>query len=177
MRRHKAGPQAEAVQGFRSGDRTGATKREPAGLLLLSAVQPLVVRQDIIVPADALSMQAVRSGGPGGQNVNKVASKIELRVDLARVIGMSHSAAERLRSLAAGKLDADGRLLVVSQRTRDSHMNLEDARDKVRALVLLALIEPKRRRKTRPTRGSVERRITDKKRRGSQKEARRTRET
>jgi len=140
-------------------------------------VESLVVRQDVIVPADALSMQAVRSGGPGGQNVNKVASKIELRVDLARVIGMSPPARDRLRSLAAGKLDADGRLLVVSQRTRDSHMNLEDAREKVKALVLLALIEPKRRRKTRPTRGSVERRIADKKHRGTQKAARRSHET
>jgi ribosome-associated protein len=140
-------------------------------------VESLVVRQDVIVPADALSMQAVRSGGPGGQNVNKVASKIELRVDLARVIGMSSPARERLRSLAAGKLDAEGRLLVVSQRTRDSHMNLEDAREKVKALVLLALIEPKRRRKTRPTRGSVERRIADKKHRGTQKAARRSHET
>jgi ribosome-associated protein len=121
-------------------------------------------------------MQAVRSGGPGGQNVNKVASKIELRVDLTRVVGMSHAATQRLRSLAAGKLDAEGRLLVVSQRSRDSHVNLEDAREKVRVLVLQALVEPKRRRKTRPTRGSVERRIADKKRRGSQKSDRRSHE-
>jgi ribosome-associated protein len=155
----------------------GLLQRALAGLLWVSAVQPLVVRQDVVIPADALSMQAVRSGGPGGQNVNKVASKIELRVDLARVGGMSHAAAGRLRSLAAGKLDAEGRLLVVSQRSRDSHVNLEDAREKVRVLVLQALVEPKRRRKTRPTRGSVERRIADKKRRGSQKADRRSHET
>jgi ribosome-associated protein len=78
-----------------------------------------------------------------------------------------------LRALAAGRLDADGRLLVVSQRSRDQRANLEDAREKVRALVLLALEAPRRRHRTRPTRGSNERRIAEKKRRGQQKANRR----
>jgi ribosome-associated protein len=134
---------------------------------------PLVITKGISVPADAMSMQAARSGGPGGQNVNKVASKVELRVDLARIVGLSAAAAQRLRHMAANQLDSGGQLLVVSQRSRDQHANLELAREKVRALVLRAMVEPKRRHKTRPTRGSVERRLADKKRRSSQKAARR----
>jgi ribosome-associated protein len=136
-------------------------------------VEALFVRSGVIVPADALSMQAVRSSGPGGQNVNKVASKVELRADLERIVGLDASALARLRALAAGRLDADGRLLVVSQRSRDQRVNLEDAREKVRALVLLALEAPRSRRRTRPTRGSNERRIAEKKRRGMQKATRR----
>ena len=133
---------------------------------------PIFVRS-VTIPAQAMSMHAVRSGGPGGQNVNKVASKVELRVDIALITGMSAPALGRLRALAAGRLDAEGRLLVSCQRSRDQHANLEDARDKISALVLQALPEPKRRRPTGPTRGSVERRIADKKRRGAQKATRR----
>jgi ribosome-associated protein len=135
--------------------------------------EPLVVRPGIVVPAEAMQMHAVRSGGPGGQNVNKVASKVELRVDVSRITGLDPSAHERLRAHAGGALDAEGWLRVTSQRTRDQRMNLEDARDKVCAIVLRALVRPRPRRKTRPTRGSVERRIEDKKRRAQVKAGRR----
>jgi ribosome-associated protein len=136
-------------------------------------VEPLIVRPGVVVPGDALAMQASRSGGPGGQNVNKVASKVELRADLSRIVGLDAASLERLRLLAAGRLDAEGRLLVVSQRGRDQRANLDDAREKVRELVLRALEVPRRRRRTKPTRGSNERRIAEKKRRGSQKASRR----
>ena len=106
------------------------------------------------VPAAALSWTAVRSAGPGGQNVNKVASKVELRVDLDRVEGLTEAQRARLAALAASRLDAEGRLLVTSQRTREQPRNLEDARAKVRALVERALVEPRRRRATRPTAAS-----------------------
>jgi ribosome-associated protein len=135
--------------------------------------EPLVVRPGVVVPAEAIEMRAVRSSGPGGQNVNKVASKVELRVDLSRAIGMDDGARARLRTLAAGRLDADGWMLVTSQKTRDQRMNLEDARGKVRDVIAAALERPRRRRKTKPTRGSVERRIEDKKRRGQVKAKRR----
>ena len=107
------------------------------------------VAPGVVVPAAAIGVQATRSSGPGGQNVNKVASKIELRVDLDRVEGLSEDARARLVSLAAGRLDAEGRLLVTSQRTRDQHRNLEDAREKVRAVVLRALVRPRTRRQRR----------------------------
>ena len=135
--------------------------------------EALFVRPGVVVPADAMQTSASRAGGPGGQNVNKVASKIELRVDLTKIVGLDDGAAGRLRALARGALDAAGRLLVTSQRTRDQRANLEDAREKVRRLVLRALERPRPRRETRPTRGSVERRIEDKKRRSRLKSSRR----
>jgi ribosome-associated protein len=132
---------------------------------------PIVVRTGVVIPADALSVRAVRAGGPGGQNVNKVSSKVELRVDIDRVEGLDAAARHRLRALAP--LDADGHVLITSQRTRDQHANLDDAREKVRLLVERALVVPRSRRKTRPTRGSVERRLSDKKRRTQAKADRR----
>lgn len=124
---------------------------------------PILVRAGVVIPADALTMRAVRASGPGGQNVNKVSSKVELRVDIDCVEGLDAAARHRLR--AAATLDADGNVLVTSQRTRDQRTNLDDAREKVRLLVERALFVPRARRKTRPTRGSVERRLSDKKRR------------
>jgi ribosome-associated protein len=136
--------------------------------------EPIVVASGVVVPAAALSLHTSRSSGPGGQNVNKVASKVELRVDLDRVEGLGEEARTRLRSLAEGRLDAEGRLLVVSQRTRDQHRNLEDAREKVRALVHRALIRPRPRRPTRVTAAAKARRLAEKKRRGTHKRRRGT---
>jgi ribosome-associated protein len=116
--------------------------------------EPIRIGQHVVVPAAALTLKAVRSSGPGGQNVNKVASKVELRVDLARVEGLSDDQRERLAALAVSRRDADGRLLVTSQRTREQSRNLEDAREKVRALVARALAAPRRRRATHPTAAS-----------------------
>jgi ribosome-associated protein len=135
--------------------------------------ESIVVRAGVIVPADALSMRAVRASGPGGQNVNKVSSKVELRVNLALVQGLDDGARARLRAACVGSMDAEGLLLVTSQRTRDQRMNLEDAREKVRALVARALERPRPRRPTRPTKGSVERRLADKKRHARNKATRR----
>jgi ribosome-associated protein len=134
--------------------------------------EPIVVAAGVVVPEAALAVRATRSSGPGGQNVNKVASKIELRVDLDRVEGLPEEARTRLRSLAAGRLDAEGRLLVTSQRTRDQHRNLEDAREKVRALVRRALVRPRRRKPTRVSAAAVRARLEVKRQRSQKKRAR-----
>ncbi|MEO8875101.1 MAG: alternative ribosome rescue aminoacyl-tRNA hydrolase ArfB [Polyangiaceae bacterium] len=138
--------------------------------------EPIVMGSGVIVPADAMDVHATRSGGPGGQHVNKVSSKIELRVDLRRIIGLDDGARARLRAMAARMLDADGWLLVKSQKTREQRQNLEDARSKVRVLIERAMVRPISRRKTKPTRGSVERRIAGKKARSEIKSTRRNRD-
>jgi len=132
----------------------------------------ILVAAGVIVPGSALSFRAVRASGPGGQNVNKVASKVELRVDLGMVDGLPPPARERLRMLAGPRLDADGRLLVTSQRTRDQHRNLEDAREKVRQILGRALQTPRARRATAPTASAREERLREKKRRAARKRAR-----
>ncbi len=129
----------------------------------------IIVTDTVRIPPSALTVHAVRASGPGGQNVNKVATKIELRVDLAAVEGLSDAARARLRGLARHRLDAGGRLVVTSQATRNQARNLEDAREKVTALVRAALVSPRRRVKTAPSAGVHQRRLTGKKRRAAVK--------
>ncbi len=136
--------------------------------------EPIRIAKGILVPEAALEWRAVRSSGPGGQNVNKVASKVELRVDLGGVSGLSAPARARLGALAATRLDAEGRLLVTSQRTRDQLRNLEDARDKVKKLVERAIKAPRPRRITQPSPAAVERRLRQKRARSVVKRVRRT---
>jgi ribosome-associated protein len=138
--------------------------------------EPIRIARGILVPDSAVEWRAVRSSGPGGQNVNKVASKVELRVDLAAVSGLDAGARARLRALAASRLDADGRLFVTSQRTRDQLRNLEDARAKVQKLVERSLKAPRPRRITQPSPGAVERRLRLKRARSGIKRERRSAE-
>jgi ribosome-associated protein len=133
----------------------------------------LNVQAGVVIPGAELSWTAVRSSGPGGQNVNKVASKVELRFDLAGSVALRPEAKARLRALAGKRVDSEGQLRVVSQRTRDQARNLEDAREKLAALIAAALVVPRNRRPTKPTRGSQRRRIDEKRRESGKKQLRR----
>jgi len=135
--------------------------------------EAIFVAGGVLVPGEALEMKAVRASGPGGQNVNKVASKVELRVHLDRIQGMGAESRRRLLRLVAKRLDGSGRLLVTSQRTRDQQRNLEDARRKVHDWIAQALVKPKRRVATRPGPASRARRLEEKKRHGAIKAGRR----
>ncbi|MBP1629000.1 MAG: hypothetical protein H6Q00_3475 [Holophagaceae bacterium] len=138
--------------------------------------EPIILSEQVRIPAEALRMKAVRSGGPGGQNVNKVASKIELRVDLALIEGLNEGALLRLKGRVRNQLDAEGLWIVTSSRTRDQAANLEDARAKIQAVVAEALKAPVTRHATRPTRGSQIRRVEAKKVIGQRKQARQRKE-
>lgn len=129
------------------------------------------MHETVRVPGSAITVRAARASGPGGQHVNEVATKIDLRVDLAAIEG-SVPARRRLLELAAHRLDGEGRLVVTSQVTRTESQNLEDARGKVRELIAAASIRPRSRRATRPTRTSRERRIAGKKQRSVAKRLR-----
>ena len=132
----------------------------------------IVVNSMVRVPERAVQVRAVRASGPGGQNVNKVATKVDVRVDLDAIEGLPAAARARLATLCRHRLDADGRLMVSSQAERNQARNLEDALDRVRALVAAALREPRARKASRPSAGARERRIESKKRRGALKRER-----
>jgi ribosome-associated protein len=123
----------------------------------------IFVEGGVLVPAEAMEMRAVRSSGPGGQNVNKVATKIELRFDLDRIQGINPDSRRRLMHLVAKRLDSSGKLLVTSQRTRDQYRNLADARMKVHDWIARAIRPPKKRFATEPRPSVKERRLKEKK--------------
>jgi ribosome-associated protein len=134
---------------------------------------PIQVTSSVRVPGEAIRFKAVRAGGAGGQNVNKVSSKVELRIDLTAIEGLPEDALIRLRAAQRNRLDAEGLWIVVSDRTRDQLKNLEDAREKAAEAVRAALVRPLLRRATRPTRASKERRLDAKKRASATKQHRR----
>ena len=128
----------------------------------------IVVNDRVIVPDAAIETKAVRASGPGGQHVNKTASKIQMWIDLGRVTGLSGDELFRVREFLKSRLDADGRLLVMSQETRDQSRNRDDCAEKAAGLLRAALVRPKFRRPTRPTRASKVRRVEAKRHRSGQ---------
>lgn len=136
-------------------------------------MEPLHIRDELTLPADELSFRAVRAGGPGGQNVNKVSSKVELSFALDDSAVLSGEVKQRLRTLAGSRVTLDGRVLIVSQLTRDQHKNLADARERLRELVLRALEVPALRKATKVPKGVRRRRLADKRKAAARRDARR----
>ena len=128
-------------------------------------IAPIVVNARVTVPVFAQEAEALRSSGPGGQNVNKVASKVRLRIALDRIEGLAPGELERLRSRLASRLDAGGRLVVSAQSSRDQARNAEEAAVRAAELIGAALHVDRPRRPTRPTRASRDRRRERKRRR------------
>jgi len=123
------------------------------------------------VEKNAIEMNFVRSSGPGGQNVNKRSTKAQLRIPLDR-IPLSQRARTRLQRLARNSITTSGELLIESDETRSQSRNKRACMDRLRDLVVRATIEPKKRKKTKPSKGSIRRRIENKKRRGETKRLR-----
>lgn len=115
----------------------------------------------------------VRASGPGGQNVNKLSTAVQLRFDVRHSPSLPHDVRARLEKLSGSRLTRDGVLVITAQRHRTQARNRDDALDRLVELIRRAAIAPIRRRPTRPTAGSRERRIEGKKRRGGIKRLRR----
>lgn len=133
----------------------------------------IVVNEDIIIDDAEVEFEFVRSSGPGGQNVNKVSTAVQLRFDAANSKSLSGPVRERLERLAGRRLTKDGVVVINANRYRTQERNRKDALDRLVALVARAAEEPKKRRKTRPTTAGVERRLAEKRRRSQKKRLRR----
>ncbi len=136
----------------------------------------LEINNRIRIPDEEFSWTFVRSGGPGGQNVNKVASKAVLRWSVATSSSLPNDIKARLQQQQHRRITGDGDLLLTSQRYRDQERNRLDCLEKLREMLRAAAVTPKPRRKTKPSRGSQERRLAAKKRRSALKANRRGKE-
>jgi ribosome-associated protein len=133
---------------------------------------PLSVTPSLTIPDEAIEERFVRASGPGGQNVNKVATAVQLRFDPAKARELSGDVRARLTTLAGARVTDDGIIVIDARSHRTQSQNREDARQRLVELVRRALVRPKRRRKTKPGKAAVQRRIESKKHRGETKRAR-----
>jgi len=136
-------------------------------------MEPLRVTSRLILPPEELRVSFARSGGPGGQNVNKVASKAVLRFSVRESHSLSDGQRHLLLRRLGGRLTTEGELVIHASRHREQARNVEDARERLAETLRGALVEPKKRKNTRPTRGSQRRRLESKRRRGQVKADRR----
>ncbi len=132
------------------------------------------ITSDIAIDEKEIHEEFIRASGPGGQNVNKVATAVQLRFDVRHSRSLPAHVRERLIRLAGRRVSADGVLLIQAQRFRTQEQNREDARGRLLAMIRQAAVKPKPRHKTKPTRAAKERRLESKKRKSRVKSMRRS---
>jgi len=130
-----------------------------------------VKAEDIEIPEEALSEKFLAATGPGGQNVNKVATAVQLRVDVFK-LGLSPDAYERLKTIAGSRMTTGGELIITARRFRTQEANREDARARLAEMIAAAHIVQARRRPTRPSRAAKAKRVDEKKGRSAIKQGR-----
>ena len=127
----------------------------------------------VAIHPDEIHFEFVRSSGPGGQNVNKVATAVQLRFDIRNSRSLPQDVKERMMHLAGKRLNRNGEIVIEASRFRSQQMNREDALERLHALAEKASVPPKRRRRTKPSRAAKRERLEEKRRRSESKQARR----
>jgi ribosome-associated protein len=135
-------------------------------------VDVISISDDISIPYTELQLSAVRSSGAGGQNVNKVATAIHLHFDAANSPSLNDRVKERLLSLDDRRISPDGVIVIKAQEHRTQERNRKAAIERLRDLILIALVERKPRKATRPSKRAVRRRVDNKRQRGELKQTR-----
>jgi ribosome-associated protein len=133
------------------------------------------LHRNLTIPVEELEITAVRSGGSGGQNVNKVSTAVQIRLDIP-ASSLPERVKRRLLDHADQRISSSGTIVIKAQSHRSQRMNRREALERLRQLFAEALLERKTRRATRPGRGAVERRLNRKKQRGRLKDQRRQRD-
>ncbi|HVW68787.1 MAG TPA: alternative ribosome rescue aminoacyl-tRNA hydrolase ArfB [Steroidobacteraceae bacterium] len=132
----------------------------------------LEISPAVVIPDTDLSFAFVRASGPGGQNVNKVSSAVQLRFDMAGSTALTDAAKSRLRALAGRRVTDDGAILIIARNQRSQEHNRREALERLADLIRRALVAPKARKATKPTRASRERRLQHKTRQTQTKQRR-----
>mgnify|MGYP003813831231 FL=1 len=147
----------------------------PDRIAAVLSICPAMIRvtRSISIPREELRFTYVRSGGPGGQNVNKTATKAVMRWDVAGSPSLADDVKARFQEKFANRLVAGGELILTSQRYRDQARNTEDCIEKLRAMILQVAQPPVPRTKTRPSRAAARRRLEEKRRLSEKKQSRR----
>lgn len=135
------------------------------------------ITDNLLIAESEVRMSFVRASGPGGQNVNKVSTAVELRFDAARSPSLTPEMRDRLMRLAGSRLTREGEIVIEAQSHRSQEMNRQEALTRLTALLRQAAHKPKPRKRTRPSRAARERRLEGKRRRSRAKEQRREQRT
>jgi len=132
----------------------------------------LPIKPGLTIPAACLAMTFSRSSGPGGQNVNKLNTRVSVSLDIAGCDALTDTQKQRLLKVLHTRLDKTGTLTITSQEHRSQHANREEALTRLADILRQALKPPRVRKKTKPTKGAIERRLQTKKQRGQTKQSR-----
>lgn len=133
----------------------------------------LIINSRVGIPEAELIETFVRSSGPGGQNVNKVASAVQLRFDVNHSSALPEDVKQRLKRLAGRRMTSEREIIIEARRYRDQEKNRADARERLVALINRALEQPKPRKRTRPSRSSIQERLDQKRKHSERKKMRR----